>query len=215
MFGCGGKKYQNVTSVNFTITQLSATNPYLINYNRTVKYQNQSAIESPASLDIDTGAGVDITFFISTGLAKGDKLYQDPASSNFTWTINETRIDPHWGGRETCFFNHTSKGVEAPDMVTYVSNVIIWDRLTGVLLEVYEARASATRVSGTILPVGGTVYYQLIANNMGIPIAKPPSGADIMPIIVGVIAIFVIAIIAIVVRVSTNAPKRKFKRLKK
>jgi hypothetical protein len=207
------EKYVNMSTVTFEITQNPTPNSEIISYNRTIKYQNQSTIETQASLDISTGAG-DITFFISRGLAKGDKLYPDPANENFTWTINETRTDPHWSGREICFFNHTILAGSSQQGTTYSSTVILWDILTGALLQVHEARASVTEVNGSPLAVGGTVDYELITNNVGIPIPQSSGGGDITPIIAAVIIIFVIAIIAIVIRMSTNAPKKKWKRLK-
>jgi hypothetical protein len=207
------EKYVNMSMVTFEITPNPTQNAEIISYNRTIEYQNQSTTELPASLNINTGAG-DITFFISTGLKSGDLLYPNPANENFTWTINETRIDPNWGGREICFFNLTTVS-SLQQGTTYASNLIYWDRLTGALLQVHEGRASVATVNGQPLAVGGTVDYWLIANNIGIPVRQSSGGGDIMPIIVAVIVIFVIAIIAIVVRMSTNAPKKKWKRLKK
>lgn len=203
-------KYVNLTTIDFEVTQSQFSDPNIINFNMTINYTNQSALDIQDSIDLYTGAGQGLIFFISAGLNPNDLIY--PGYTNFTWTINETRIDPDWGGRQICALNYTTiKPDPSTKMLTYATSVIYWDRLTGVLLSVYESKA---QYSGGPYAVGGGVFYELVSNNIGLPKPQHDTPVDTTLIIVIIAAILIAAFIIVIVRMSKTAPKKKWKRLK-
>jgi hypothetical protein len=207
-------KFMNVTTWNFTAIQ----NPDPVDYptqiwfNETVKFSNGTAPQTGmGSVDIDTAAGPAVVFFVPVGLQAGMKIY--PGSSNFTWTINETRIDhTHWPDREICVLNHTLAQSPAKGTNPFaIRTVIYWDWLTGVLLSAFEEAIEYSVQLGAYIK--GYLLYQLIANNAGIPM-NYPSPVDMTPIYIAIAIASTVAVAIVIIRVTTSKPKKMHKRLK-
>jgi hypothetical protein len=206
------KKFQNLKEINFKIIP-PTTNPDLIYFNQTITFtSNDTVKELSGAVDIDSGdsEGAQGTlFFTAAGLEKEARIY--PGSQNFTFTVNETRTDPiHWPGREICVFNITT--IESKDNMRLLTRTIIyWDKLTGVLLALGETKGGSV---GQTLVVEGTVSYRLVATNRFVVPQSEEGGFGDITLYIAIIVVLIAALIVIVVRLSTSAPKKKWKRLK-
>jgi hypothetical protein len=205
------QKYANISTIDFKITQTPSSEPNSVDFNMTIKFENQTTFPIQDGIDLFTGAGQGLIFFIPANLGQNDKIYE--GYTNFTWRINETRIDPGWGGREVCFLNHTI--LQRGAMSNYTTTIINWDRITGALLSVYEEKGQAEKISGVVYTITGGVFYELIDNNVGIPKPQHSGPVDTTLIIIIIVLILIAAFIVVVVRMSTSESKKKFKRLKK
>jgi hypothetical protein len=184
--------------------------------NTTVTFRNGSSPESAVGgFDLYTGGGQGSTFFVSAGLENGSYIYPGAVATNYTWTINETRIDTlNWPGEKICVLNYTtrtsigngSSPLIAEESITY------WDQRTGVLLGAFDEVAGYDPTTGGQLT--GVLLYELIANNVGIPM-NYPSSFNMTPIyIAGAIGgVAVVGVIVVRANVSGKS-KGKYKRLK-
>jgi hypothetical protein len=209
------QKFQNLTTWNFTIVKNPdpIDFPHQIVFDQTVKLRNGTTLQRTGdALDIKSGNGSAATIFIPAGLDAGERIY--PGSTNFTWTINETRTDhTHWNNRVIDILNTTAASNPANGTLTVQRTTIYWDRDTGVLLSVYEGVAGGVIGTGTVTGIEEILLYQLIANNMGIPMDY--SGpTDITPIYIVIAVGAIVAVGFLVVQVARSAPKKKHKRLK-
>lgn len=195
--------FQNVTSINFTVTGISSWD---VTLRQKIVFKNATTRTFDGGINLETGLGTGYLFFIPAGLGRRDMIYPQGTSQNFTWTINETRIDPRWG-REICFYNSTRILPPKDGVILYTSEIIKWDRLTGVLLSVYDVQAA----QGTGYIEGG-LYYQLVATNRFFVSQSGPIEMTTLIIIVG--AVLVGALVVAVVKTSTSSPKKKWKRIK-
>lgn len=211
------QKFMNLSTWTFNIvSNLDAVDfPNQVRFDQTVTFRNGSkpVQVQGGGLDIGTGEGQGATFFIPAGLGWGDRIY--PGSANFTWAINETRVDhTHWNGRRIDVLNITAASNPANGTLFAQRTVIFWDSFTGVLLQVYEGAASGIIDStGHITGIEGILLYQLIANNAGIPM-EYSGPIDMTPIYIVIAISATVAVGAVIVRVATGAPKKKHKRLR-
>jgi hypothetical protein len=206
------EKFMNLSTIAFNIindSDPSAPNSRGYTFNEIVKFRNGTSPQiAVGTIDLETGAGLGLTFFIPPMLEEGDLIY--PGNANSTWTINATRIDSmNWIGRRVCVLNYTI----APSNSSYAGiqrTVIYWDWDTGVLLGTWE-EAAAVASSGA--SVSGVLLYELISNNIGIPMDYP-STLNLLPIYFAA-AILAVAVVAImIVQTATKGHKKKYKRLK-
>jgi hypothetical protein len=212
------EQFMNLSTI--TIRVISDTNEEFPTHpgytlNTTVTFRNGTSPKSAmGGIDLYTGGGSGSTFFISAGLEGGNYIYPGAVSSNYTWTINSTRLDTlNWPGREICVLNYTvatpfengSSPLIAEESITY------WDQQTGVLLGAWDEVAGYDPTTGNSL--AGVLLYELIANNINIPM-NYPSSLNMTPIYVFV-AIGGVAVLGVViVRTTISKPKGKYKRLK-
>jgi len=213
------EQFMNLSTI--TIRVLSDANnayPYDPGYtlNTTVRYRNGSSSKSAVGgLDLYTGGGQGSTFFVSSGLENGSYIYPGAVATNYTWTINETRIDAmNWPGKRVCVLNYTTRTglgngkspLIAEESITY------WDQQTGVLLGAFDEVVGYDPTTGSQLT--GVLLYELIANNIGIPM-NYPSSFNMTPIYVAAAIGGVVAIGIIIIRANvSNKSKGKYKRLK-
>lgn len=204
-------RFTSLLTVNFTIisdSNLGAPATQIM-FNETIKYRNGTISQMPkGTVDVDTGGGAGSTFFIASQLGQGDLVYPD-AGANFTYTINETTTNPNWAGRQVCVLNYT-RTQRANESLAAQRTTAYWDQQTGVLLAAYEA-ADAWNVSmGT--EIYGHVLYELIANNVGIPMDYPRP-MDMTPIYIAIAIGAAVVVGFVIVRTATSKPKKKHKRL--
>jgi hypothetical protein len=207
----GWTRFENLSTISFGI--INDSNPSMpgspgYSFNETVKFRNGTAPEiAVGTLDLETGAGLGITFFIPPHLSADSQIY--PANSNFTWTVNATMIDTgYWSGRQVCVLNYTVK----PSNSSYESiqrTVVYWDWNTGVLLGTFEEAAT---VSSSGASVQGVLLYELISNNIGIPMDYP-AALDMTPIYLAIFIGVVLVLVIAAVWVAERKPKKKHKRL--
>jgi uncharacterized membrane protein YeaQ/YmgE (transglycosylase-associated protein family) len=168
------------------------------------------------TVDLYYGQGYGKSFFISPGLEAGDYIYPGGVvSGNYTWTINATRIDnDFWPGVPVCLLNYSvnTPYVNKSSPLIAQRTVIYWDQRTGVLLGAFEEATGYNGQTGTF--VGGALLYELIADNLGIPLNYPTS-IDWTPIVVAVVIGAVVVLLVVIVGVTVSKPKKKFKPRKK
>jgi hypothetical protein len=202
------EKFMNLSTMTFNIKSTSDTT---ISFNQSITYRNgTSPWSGEGSIDIVGGEGAGVLFFIAAGLEAGNRIY--PSSVNFTWTINSTLVDrSYWNGREVCVLNNTY--YQPPTNNTFIGRrtVIYWDRLTGVLLSVFEEVGAYN--SGSQVLIEGILLYLLIDNNVGIPM-NYPKPMDMTPFYIILAFSLVVVIGVVIARVTTGAQKKKYKRLK-
>lgn len=206
--------FVNMRTIAFNVTSNWNLNaPYSqIMFNETFTYGNGTIVRWPGqTVDVNTGMGIGASWFIAPNLGNGNHIYPGNGTSQ---TINETRVDhTYWPGRKVCVLNRTiavplqNKSSEmAAERV-----VFIWDWSTGVLLGAFEEASSYNPTTG--VGVQGAILYELIANNVGIPM-QYPKPTDMTPIYI-VVAVGIIIILGVViVRIVTRGPKKRHKRLK-
>jgi hypothetical protein len=211
---------QFVNSSRLSFTILNYSNPNSLNpgfsFNETLTFRNGMApVHTTGYIDLYFGAGLGATFFISPGLQVGDYIYPGAAASgNYTWKINTTRIDRlYWPGVPVCILNYTSYTpyINQSSPLIARQSTFIWDQRTGVLLGVYEGAYGVEQSAGITLQ--GALLYELIANNIQIPM-NYPSSLDLTPIYVTVAIGGVVVLGVVIVRAVQNKPKGKYKRLK-
>ena len=101
----------------------------------TVHYKNGTETTNGGLVDVDTGAGENLTiWFISANLGLNDTVYN--SSSYSTATINNTASKAYLGGvRETNFMNITYFSTVDANQ-NYSENVLwYWDKSTGAFVE--------------------------------------------------------------------------------
>ena len=211
--------YANLTTWNITVipTPDPQDNPTEIWVNQTVRLRNGTATQPAQGLvDVDIGLGSIVLFFIPADLHAGDRIYPD--STNFTWTVNYTRVDEtHWPGRTICVLNYTTAGSNTTSSNLFADRqVIYWDQATGVLLSAFEE--AATYDVQAQAGIEGYLLYQLIGDNIGIPLnySGPPSYTPVYAAIA--VALVIALAIGVVYAVrSSQTPKnsKKFKKIKK
>jgi hypothetical protein len=185
-------------------------------FNETVKFKNETTPVSVIGyIDLYYGGGLGSTFFIRPGLKPGDYIYPGAAASgNYTWYINATRVDKlYWPGRSVCILNYSRntpyKNSSSPLIAQQTT--IYWDQTTGVLLGAFEEATGYNQ--GTQSFLGGVLLYELIANNVRIPLDYG-SSLDLTPIYVSLAIGVVVVLGVIIVRAVASKPKGKYKRLK-
>lgn len=204
--------FVNMSTITFRITGTQFPGQYDVTFNQTNTYENGSVkqLPSPQGVNLNSAVGGGFLFFISAGLVAGNMLYPNPYNANYTrWTINDTRVDPNWGGRTICFFNLTRIGA-TQGMDQAFKTIIVWDQQTGALLSVYDAQAAGMQNAGVI---ESGVYYELISTNR-FSIQHSGGGTDMTAIYAIVAAGLVITVVVLAVRLATSTPKKKWKRVK-
>jgi hypothetical protein len=206
-------KFQNLTTWNITVIPNKEVYdyPYQIWVNQTVGFRNGTALQPMQGLvDVNIGLGTIVLFFIPSGLQAGERIY--PGSTNFTWSVNQTRIDEtHWPGRTLCVLNHTIESLNSTTHNVFgLVTTIYWDQVTGVLLSAFEEAISYNTVGQA--GIEGFLLYQLIANNVGIPLDYS-QGTDLTPIYALTAIALVVAVVFVIVR-ATRTPPKKYKGLK-
>jgi hypothetical protein len=88
---------------------------------------------------------------------------------------------------------------------------IYWDQATGVLLGAFEEATGYNQGTGSF--IGGVLLYELIANNVQIPMDYP-SSLDLTPIFIAVGVGGVVVLCLVIVQATVSKPKGKYKRLK-
>jgi len=202
--------FANMSIVNFTITENPNPTPGIdeIIFRQRLVFSNGTSTRMlDGGIDLAAGVGEGYLFFVYAGLEKGDRIY--PQSKNYTYTINETRKDPYWGGRDTCLLNQTAIWWKQT-ILFYSSTIVEWDKVTGVILRLQGSTAGYGGQT-TIVIEGGT-RFELIATNR-FPIGRSSLG-EMLPLYIIVAAVLVIALIVVIVRATTSAPKKKWKKLK-
>lgn len=211
-------EFVNCSKLSFRIINQSNPNSLYPGYtfNETLTFRNGTApVNLIGSVDLYYGAGLGENFFISPGLHNDSYIYPGAAASgNFTWQINYTRNDmSYWPGVTVCVLNYTrytpNENKSSPLIATQTT--FIWDQRTGVLLGTYVGAYGVDQMSGTY--VSGVLLYELIANNVQIPM-NYPSSLDLTPIYVLVAIFGVVALAFVIVRATGGKPKGKYKRLK-
>jgi hypothetical protein len=197
----------NFSTITFNITSTTLVEN-TISFNETVKFRN-GTIVGPFSGGSGAGGGV---FFIALGLERGSRIY--PGSANNTYVLNATRVDnAYWSGRTVCLLNYTTfqplENKSSP--LAARRTVIYWDADTGVLLSAYEEAGAYDPKTQAIIE--GYLLFELIANNVGIPMDYP-TPTDMTPIYVAIAIGLTVAIGAVIVYFATRTPKKKHKRLK-
>jgi hypothetical protein len=206
------EKFMNLSTISFNI--INDSDPYVpgapgYSFSETVKFRNGTSPQTTVgTIDLETGAGTGITFFVPPYLETNDLIY--PGNSNSTWTINDTRTDNlNWVGRRVCVLNYTI----APSNSSYEAlerTIVYWDYDTGVLLGTFE---TAFAVSQSGASVDGVLLYELVSNNIGIPM-EYPAAFNMVPIYVAVAAGAIIVVGLLIARAVTQGHKKKYKRLK-
>jgi len=208
--------FVNMSTITFTIGQnweLDAPHSEIM-FNETFTYRNGTVINwTGQTVDLSTGQGIGKSWFIAPGLVSNDNIYPGNSSSQ---TVNYTSTSsPFWPGREVCILNVTagvplesSSSEMAAEQTTFV-----WDRASGALLAGYEQAVAVNPQNNG--EVEGGILYELISNNVGIPM-QYPGNANMTTtyVVIAIIVIGVIILIGVVaVRVTAKGSKKKHKRL--
>ena len=212
-------QFVNVSTLTFRILNDSKNalgNPtYAINV--TEIFRNGTApLSKVATIDLSDGSGTAATFFIPPGLENDSYIYPGAAQppGNYTWRINATRIDNlYWPGVPVCELNSTTYTpyVNSSSPLIAQRTTFVWDQRTGVLLGAYEGAYAVEQSTQNALE--GVVLYELIANNINIPMNYPGS-FDMVPVYVALVVGVVIIIGIVIVRVTGRKSKSKYKGLK-
>lgn len=128
--------FNNTQWLEFTITAISGTN---VTGQMTTHYKNGTENTTGGWVDVNTGAGENMTaFVISANLVPGDTVYNSSQSN--APLINETVPRTYLGGvRETNHLNITSlSGTESFRTDYY------WDKSTGVTVELAHGETNQT-----------------------------------------------------------------------
>jgi len=205
------QQFKDIKSINFTMIPNAFPGQYnTVSFEQKLAFKNNNTERIiNGSIELPTGLGQGFLFFIYAGLEKGEKIY--PQSTTFNWTISETRTHPRWGGNEICVYNNTNTWWNE-NILYYRSTIIYWDKHTGVLIQVHDTIGG---YGGPLTPtIEGSLDYELSATNREIPI--PQSGwGEMTPVYIMIIVVLIVAFTVLVVRLSTSTPKKKWKRLKK
>jgi hypothetical protein len=206
--------FVNMSTITFNITtNWEEGAPYTeVMFNETFKYNNDTVIKWPGqTIDVSSGMGAGASWIIAPGLESGDHIYPGNSTSQ---TINQTMINnTFWPDRDVCVLNITTAAPleNSSSSMAAEEDVFIWDRSTGVLLAGFEEAAAYDPT--TKATVEGGILYELISNNVGIPM-QYPQPTDWTPIYI-IVAIGVIVILGVVIAlVVTRRSKKKPKRLK-
>lgn len=164
--------YENFSTINLTITSVGYASDYTITSNETIKFRNGTIFGPFASdFDVYSGFGGGI-FFIRPELDAGMRIY--PENPNSTYTINSTQIDQgYWSGRKVCLLNITTVNplVNMSSVMAARRTIIYYDYTTGVLLSAFEEAGMLDPTTQQYLE--GYLLFQLIDNNVGIPMNYP------------------------------------------
>jgi hypothetical protein len=203
--------YANFSTINLTITSVGYASDYTITSNETIEFRNGTIVGPfPSGLDVYSGSGGGI-FFIRPNLDAGMPIY--PGNPNSTYVINSTRIDNgFWSGRKICLLNYTTYNpLENMSSVMAARRTIIYyDYATGVLLSAFEEAGLLDPTTQSYLE--GYLLFELIDNNVGIPMNYPHS-LDMTPIYVAIASIAIVVVTVVIVRATRGEPKKKYKRL--
>jgi len=213
------EQFVNCSKLNFRIINDSYPNSRSgrgYYFNETLTFRNATATVNVIGwIDLFFGGGLGTSFFIPPGLQAGDYVYPGAgASGNYTWKINATRVDNlYWPGRRVCILNYSTNTpvVNKSSPLIAQQTTIYWDQATGVLLGAFEEAMGHDLVTGTTL--GGVLLYELIANNVQIPM-NYPSSLELTPFYVAAGVGVVVVLGVAIVRVTQSKPKGKYKRLK-
>jgi hypothetical protein len=214
----GWEQFMNLSTINFYIindSSGSSSKDPGYTFNETVTFRNGTApFHITNKVDLYQGGGTGTIFFISSGLEADSYIYPGAVSSNYTWAINATRVDQlYWPGVPVCVLNsseHTPY-VNSSSPLIGTQTTFYWDQQTGVLLGAFEEAAGYNGLTGS--SIGGALLYELIANNVNIPM-NYPSSLDMTPIYAALAIGGIVVLGAVVVRTVVSTPKPKYKRLK-
>jgi len=205
------KLFENMSLANFTIvTNPLPTSQDEIIFSQKLVFSNATPSRTiSGGVDLLTGVGQGYLFFVYAGLNKGERIY--PQSQNYTYTVNATRKDPYWGGRDTFILNQTAVWGNQ-SMVFVQSTIVQWDKLTGAALRIV-GETDGIAEGGNFIMRGG-MGVELIATNR-FPIEHPAGFGEMLPFYIVIAIILVVALIVVIVRASSGAStKKKWKRLK-
>jgi hypothetical protein len=204
--------YMNFSTISLNITSVGYVDVNVITFGETVKFRNGTTVGPfQGGFDVYSGSGGGV-FFIQAGLGAGMRLY--PGNADNTYVVNETRIDQaFWPGRKVCLLNYTTasplENKSSPMAVRMT--VIYYDYATGVLLSAFEEGGLLDPKTGEYLE--GYLLFELIANNVGIPM-NYPHPIDMTPVYIVIAVIAILVVIVVIVRAIEAEPKKKHKRLK-
>ena len=207
--------FMNMSTITFTIGKNWELDPppSEIMFNETFTYKNGTVINwTGQTVDLSTGQGIGESWFIAPGRGSNDNIYPGNSSSQ---TVNYTSTSsPFWPGREVCILNVTA-GVpleSSSSEMAVEQTTFVWDRASGALLAGYEqAVAVNPQTKGE---VEGGILYELISNNVNIPMQYPGNANNTTCVVIAIIVIGVIILIGVVaVRVTGKGSKKKHKRL--
>jgi hypothetical protein len=119
----------------------------------------------------------------------------------------------YWPGVTVCILNYTrySPNLNKSSPLVATQTTFIWDQHTDVLLGTYQGAYAVDQTTQTY--ASGVLLYELIANNILIPMNYPGS-SDLTPIYVAVAISGVVVLAVVIVRAAGSKPKEKYKRLK-
>jgi len=137
------KNHENLYSLKVTVLDVSGT---MVNYESLLRFKNGTEWATQTFVDVETGSGSNM-FFIASNLSAGHSIYTNYPD----WIISETFQSTYLGeSREVnILFGKTTSYKSGPYIVS-LNFTIIWDRLTGILLEWYGSVNTTENINKTV-----------------------------------------------------------------
>jgi len=137
------KNHENLYSLKVTVLDVSGT---IVNYESLLRFKNGTEWATQTLVDVETGSYSNM-WFIAANLSAGDSIYVNYPD----WIISETFQSVYLGeSREVNLLSgKTTSYTSGPYMVS-LNFTIIWDRLTGILLEWYGSVDTTENINKTV-----------------------------------------------------------------